>query len=1013
MGTGQSGFIRFLQNRYTIYKRGEAYCFFRESPKQEELSLEECWRGGGQFLFCPGKVEEEAFARNGMEFLARWGKSLRFLWIENPGDSYFRWKTNKAEQTGGQCLFFDNYRLWIRDWGSPDIREDCFVFARGEAGAYAFLSPGLRLQGAESGLKLHTLGEQCGCFTGELLVPGAVCPDFMRRLDGGIRYFRVMEETEENAALRGYLASADNPVLTARKDFVMPFRLTPQSLFDSERTKFFLAGTSFSTNLSVDNGEAVTLTAKEDGGLVFQKKPVRLYRNEAEELMAVTRLYLGPEGAFALGDAGCSRLLLGMSGTEVITPAGESTLRIVSSRPAVFPYVREAVTRLGTTSWVEFAQGSVYYCQPQFAELYSLRDGQLRYLELPAAVLPDDTPMPMLPFREAGPDTESETKMDALLYGERRFILMETDEAKFGNGTETVRAVNSQGMLVEASMDGCYRWVGIADICDSGEKENGKLPRMRFEGIDKQFRLKLQERDFCYVIDNAEDMRKLKPSAGFSFSVGGLGFSLLPEDFRENTDSGTMLILRYSGSECLNTLLADSPVFQTAMRKAHTAEGKVKEGYEAFVEAAGDAGFQGLLALNVTLSVEKLPSEVQFLVEGIKGDAFYATYLLIKAGKIYEGEEGLALEESGISGRVDYETEDKLHYSAEPPDYDYLTTAVSIQIKESRMTEFASSSEILLNRIFEAKAAAADNPEGNCVVLLGRLVEKDGVKQYQYRLKQCVRYDLEGSGIETVWIQGLNLTVEDGTDGVFTMSGVVSCASINGADLLGYGGGEREGLPFYQLVLRSTDEGTDRKFSMDYGLLDWKKSDAVCREGSFPRLFAAAFDAVVFVTDGQTPEEAGYSPITAPITQGVPGKTYQGIRWQIPMGSMGELSGGDALTFILFVAFWRGSDGGAQYYVGLKLPEVISGNMLKLQGIFGMGFRSVSLEKQEGGFFLRLHNFHIRLLGASFPKGNSDILVFSDGENVGWYAAYEGEEKDGCEGSRDHVSRGAGSHESD
>lgn len=141
--------------------------------------------------------------------------------------------------------------------------------------------------------------------------------------------------------------------------------------------------------------------------------------------------------------------------------------------------------------------------------------------------------------------------------------------------------------------------------------------------------------------------------------------------------------------------------------------------------------------------MDVLPPEVKILMQSVETDQFYASYLVIHAGQIYRDENQiLFLEQSKVSGLIDYSTERKLVYEETPPDYDYLTREIRIILQYGHIVSFTSSSEILINRLFEAPAYSRENPDGNCLVLNGRLVNEDGVSQYQYRLKQCVCYQL-------------------------------------------------------------------------------------------------------------------------------------------------------------------------------------------------------------------------------------------------------------------------------
>lgn len=995
----ESGLCRIYQGEYTVYQRDAMYCFLKGNREPAFLSLAQSLSMGGQYMFCQTALKErealEHFIRNGIAYLQRWNRRLLFLWITNPEDGYYNWSIHKLEDNHGrQALVFDSYRLQLEPWNGLSAEAEDFVFSYEGTGGYTFCSMDICLTGGTLGLRLKTTGELCGTLMGSLSVQKEQTGTVMDKLDAGISYSRIMEEGEPDAGEQGFVSHAVNHVLVSEAEFATVFLITPNQLYDIKKTRFGLSGNTFSTHFAVDTGEAVSVEAAADAALVFQQRPVLVYQDRQKQLRTRKRLYLGIEGGFHVlkGDV---RLLCGLSGTETILLKSSGNLRFQSSMPAVCPYEDAS---LGTTSWVGHTADGVYYCQPQKAALYAALSVQgLRYMEIPAASFEHEVPaVPMLPFRGLTvKETEDISALEESLYQKRREVLLgkhKNRSREVMSASEFTRAVTPQGLVAEVTREGRYHWIGFANLSDAASGRN--VPEMRFTEIDEEIGDCFLQKELLYVIDTAEKMNRVKPSEGFRFSIEGVRFSLLPEDWR-NTDTGrTMIVFQYSAAKSMADALSSNRILQQAIENAYTNEGEVKDGYEELADVVRDAGFQGILAFNVSVSLEELPEEIGVLMNGIDTESFYASYLIIRAGGIdHDIRNGLVLKQSKVSGLVDYVTDRKLAYDNSPPDYDYLTTEIRIQIQESKLVSFTSSSEVLINRLFEAEAAAGDNPDGNCLILQGQLVEKEHIKTYQYHLKQCVAYELKGSGIFHVWIQKMELAVGERGEGHFLLSGVLDCQKIEGADLLGYGGTEtKQGLPFSGLLLRMEKGAAltaPLQFSMEYGQLCFDREVAVLREASFQKRFAVHLESMLVEKAGESLEQKGYFPITAPVRQGVLGAAYQGFVWSIAAGSMGGLSGQGSIVLRLAVAFWRGEDGNAEYYVGIRLPEILSGDRLKLQGIFKLGFGSVSLEQKDEDYLLKLHNFHVEILGASFPRNSGDIFLFSDGKHIGWYAAYE------------------------
>lgn len=985
---GETVLDRIYQGEYTVYQRDGMYCFLKGKAEQTALSLWDSHALGGQYLFCPGNVENrERFCEKAIQYLKRWNRRLLFLWIENPEDCFSYWRSSRLEASDReQQISFDHYRLVLGLGWKINVKDDCFFLEFDREGCFCFTSGTVVLTGTGKELQLLTAGQCCGTLKAALRAEGDVRgPDFMKGLDAGIYSSRLMDEAEEKAAEYGYVLHSVSRVLIPDGKMEVEMRLTPQAVLDPERTCLKLKGSHFDTLFSSEAGRRIRVEAAADAAFVFQTKPSLCYKDREERLQTRKSLYLGISGSFSIeGDP--LKLLCGLSGTETIGTREGGCLKFTPSMPGVFPYEKEDV-RLGSMPWTGITGGGVYYCQPEAAALYFATEGQqLRFLEVPAARFTDKIPpVPMLPFREIEMDAPGElARLDEGLYHKRRKSLGAKNKNTALFHSKGIRAVTPQGILAEVMPEGNYQWVGFADI--SG---NGDIPDMRLTRIGESVQSRLMQKDFLYIAASPEELAKQEPSDGFDFTLEGIRFRLLPKYWRRQ-DRKTLMVFKYSQGKSIKEAAGQYEALKEAAADAYNGSHQLKEGYENFIRAYEDAAFEGILAVNVPVVFDELPSEIGVLMRSVKPEDFYASFLLIEAGQIsYDPQAGLRLSLSMASGMIDYRSDRKLAYESAPPDYDYLTREIKIQIQNGHIISFASSSEVLINRLFEAAAKAFDNPDGNCLLLDGKLAEDGGISKYQYALRQCAGYSLSGSGIENVWIQDMDLTVEEDGGGLFSMSGVLACRKLEQADLLGFGGDrQQEGLPFSRLVLRMPASG---KMSMEYGLLVYDRKAACLRQGSFPSEFAVYLDSIMIVKSGEPPEKKGFTAITAPLSQKTPGKCYQAMVFQIQAGSMGKLSGKEGIRIELMLAFWEGEDRSVQYYAGVRLPGMLSAYGLKLQGLFKIGFSSISLEKQKSGYVMKLHNFGITILGSSFPKESSDIFLFSDGKNVGWYAAYEGD----------------------
>lgn len=979
---------RVYSGAYTVYQRDGMYCLLPGRVQAPQLSVQESLELGGSYVFCTAPGQEDVPARL-VSYLSKWKTPPFFLWLENPSAVPAVWKVQKLERYGpGQRLVLGSDCLELGRWQDIAVEGDSFEFRYGEGDGFCFCSGGLRLPGSGN-LRVLAGGEDCGVLAGCLTAAEPVCFTLLEQLHAGIWYSCLDESGGVEAANRGFLKQAYSPVLEPKTAMQLPMRLAPHRLLDPARTSLSVAGYTFSSRLVTRTGHQLCLTAQQDGKLVLQRRAVLARYDKKGQLYTRTALYWGLSGSFSL-DRQTEPLLCGLSGTESLALTADAYLQFYPSMPAVAPYQDQG---LGTTSWIGSTGGGRYYCQPEESALYHAVEQQgLRMLEIPAAVFDRAMPpAPLLPCLGLELDgTRTVSQWEEGIFQARHSIL--TGNQADSGAEDGVCGVTPQGLTARVTRDGQYQWLGVASLSGT---QAGSPPELSFFHIDQQTRARFQCKNLLYVVDSPEKMAALQPSEGFCFSVDGIRFDLRPKAWRTDSQQPTLFVMQYSPACSMRQALQDHPVFKLICQSAYTENGDLRSGYEAFAAAVDDPGFEGILAMNVAVALDSLPLEVEFLMNGVDREQFCASYLVLGAGQIQADAEGQpVLMAATADGLIDYAAEDHLSYSKEPPDYDYLTTEIRIRIQENRLISFYSTSELLVRRLFEAQAQAVENPDGNCLILQGQMVEKDQERIYQYALKQQVNYTLRGSGIQSVQINRLDLVAGAEGSGQFQLSGVAVCREMEGADLLGFGGGTpQQGLPFSQLVLRMEPGGQGKaaRFSMEYGQLLFHQENAAVRAGSFPDQFAVRLESFVLEQGGQTPGQKGYIAINAPVRQDVPGDTYQGFVWTLDVGSLGGLSDQSLVQLRLMTAFWPDEAGQPAYYLGMQLPGAGGGDQWKLQGLFRLGFDALSLEQTRNGFQLRLHNFQVQMLGVSFPEGSSDIVLFSDGKQIGWYAAYEEE----------------------
>lgn len=1012
------------QGNCCIYQRGEVFGILPQKTEQTQLSLQEIFNSGGSFLFChaPNEHDAQSFSLKILAYLAKWRVWPLFLWLENPMDDIPCWIIQKIERFGArQRLLLDGYYLDIGKWQCLTVSGDEFIFYFEQNSDFCFGHGAFRLPLPDNNLSLRllTLDKDCGAFAGTLQVAENVRSSFMEQINAGIYFSRHSESRDQQARTRGFVDYVYSPVLklqaptpnSSYKDTIH-FKLTPHQLLDKDRSYFSLSGFDFYSLIVTRAGQPIKLQAQADSYLVFQKRPILFYKENTNTpyaqttLHSRTSLYLGLSGSFRQNLVHSSKpskkqtqdnkhLLCGLAGTETLTLQEAACLSFCPSMPAVEPYVDSF---LGTTSWIGGVGGGSYYCQPKQSVLYGQNDQAkhdtiqtLRMLDIPAASFAERIPyVPMLPHLGLVlKGDHSEIMWEETLYQLRYAKLINDSANIILMANDGICAVMPQGLMANVCQDGHYNWLGVATFQDT---KLGDVPDLYFSNIDHNAQSVLQQQQILYVIDKAK-IKTLDPNKGFCFTLDKVQFDLRPESWRENCAQPTLMVMQYSATHKMQDALKDNPTFQSACQAAYTENGQLREGYEPFIEAITDPSFEGIIVLNINVVLSKLPSEVQFLMNTVDKSQFYASYLVIKAGKILSNNDGQTiLKASSFDGLINYVSDSHLNYISEPPDYDYLTTEIRIRIQDNRMVSFFSSSEVLVNRLFDAKVQAYDNPDGNCLILQGQMVEKDQTKVFQYSLKHEVTYNLKGSGFNTVLVNRVDLITEQNGFGQFQLAGVLSSNALEGADILGFGGDTaQQGLPFSQLILlmQPRAQGHTNQFSVNYGQLILYQDKATLRDESFPLNFAVRLESIILEQNGETPEQKGYIAIDAPIQQGIPPNSYQGLVWTISIGSLGGLSNQGLIQLRLLTAFWEGEDGNPEYYLGIQIPGTGGMDAWKLQGLFKLSFDSVSIRKKDSSYTILLHGFQIQILGASFPEVNSNIVLFSDGRKIGWYSAYK------------------------
>lgn len=564
---------------------------FQSSPKApigDSPLLSVTWTdAGGIYLFLKAApTSDSAFEAALLSYLPGqgWPNGPKFLWLQNPDDSYYSWSgqtLNLNQKAGAWSVSrradfpFSTYGLTfpsgivVTEGGSPYG----FSFSGGN-----WFSPGGQYS-ANSTVLLSMDGASAGCWQFEInLANGAATPNDFEALRVGLRYF-YPEDSIPNVGDM-YVKALDLPTIlqptnTTLKlgvslDFLQP--LVPSRTHFS----FFPSGVTsldaFSSTFVTARGYSVTLTPLvasgniPDARLVFNLQP--LYVGSDQNVP--TEYYLTLEGAFQIGwltettkfsetkaSLDIYRLLCGGSGLEYLglPTADTGQIQFLPGMPAyaVLPLTNDdnqpLLTPLGTTAWVyptTTTNSIQYFAQPEDAPLYwappvksdggvELGSIFLDFLEVPAMTLAAQSgtsSFPIAPY--FGLDSDS---VDAALVVEanalaptRRKILLGLDATNYVHDPLDLTSkvgVTPQGLSVGIGSDGMqWTWAGIAN--DTGSVANE--PDLKFTTVSGTFRQSLQTNKLFMILTNPTEFA----------TFGSVAYQLTAEGIAEIKAEGTV-----------------------------------------------------------------------------------------------------------------------------------------------------------------------------------------------------------------------------------------------------------------------------------------------------------------------------------------------------------------------------------------------------------------------------------------------------------------------------------------
>ncbi|TNE28813.1 MAG: hypothetical protein EP346_07905 [Bacteroidetes bacterium] len=455
------------------------------------------------------------------------------------------------------------------------------------------------------------------------------------------------------------------------------------------------------------------------------------------------------------------------------------------------------------------------------------------------------------------------------------------------------------------------------------------------------------------------------------------------------------------------------------------------EDYRIFYNTvASNPNWNGFLFLNTPVDVTEFPDDLKFLLAGVDMTKFYAHHIGFSQTPFTVTSGRPQLDQTAAFGLVDY-TDSKDLYRDESIQFAFKTMQLKARFANASLADFSTQIELMLNKLLATPLAKVQAARGNNLIINGTYQNVGGSPTYAFALTGENVFTGSQSALVSMEVLSVRLVTGGKPDDPetiltsFMLTGNLRFLVDYNFDLFSFGPDPEKGtdgfLRFNGLeidMIFNITTPEDQTFVAHEEALSFDLSNSVVRNSGLFNNFPLTMGNLIAspnlsgegeAPSGQTPEDLGFSSVSAPIDQTPMVPTWFGMQYILDMGTLGALSGGQSLKVTILVAWSEGSaQGDSPSYVGLKLPNIPSvGGSLPLQGVLKLGFRNFVFQtytktsegEEKLAYNLRLKRFALSILLWSFPPGNFDVVLFGNPDDpkgaLGWYAAYDNGESGG------------------
>lgn len=1001
----------------------------------------------GRFLLLSEPVADEAQAEQNLVTAARFHlaarayQDARFVWFNNStnvcGQTLPGYWDGGVWRTSRVTVFdFGNLALLIGKNCAITLDNDTVIITPQEPEHMQWIANyGMaRLNVITGPIRLPLRNQNAGCLCMNVMLD----QDALEMLDVGLRLFYPPTDPAFRWPKSGadFLDSIRFPVF----DLSTPPNLTldieavidPLNLHSEKCAWLFTdltqqIPTCYLTNL----GHTVYLTPTANSRFVFEAAPHSHPARSAP-------LYLVPAGDFAVTmPEGNYGLMCGLAGLEYIKPErselSNCLMRFIPGCDAAFS---EQMRNPPKTAWCSLAgtkpNGSFYYyAQPDDAVLYHHPDQShfLKYLEVPAGILPDDLPLPLFPY--AGlTDITTAVEQELAVRRKRRQVVHQHNQAITQSDPSLITGTTPQGLL--ATFSGDYKMLNklLLAVNSSGtiQEANQEITLNRIEW-GTELRTALQSSPLFLVISDPGDPKVLEFGNYTQLLMSGWTFDLDPEKWTRN---GTVLIFKYH-PQALIDLIQDTENWAFADHFNGNKASQVRRKLVQFVEQLKNEtdplyddlkdifgmsnekerrAWTGIIALNVAVLPDNLPDELKALAGGIDEKRFFARCVGIQVTPVTVEGTALIPQSSSLFALIDYQK--KYQARTDSDCYDFQVTKLRVLFENSMIKDFSAELVVRMDELFGETATLIQKsnelPASNLIYLTGRAEKHDGHTAYTFSFQGNNRFKLSETGVlEDVTIIKAAFTSDPAPAGKppagrFLFWGRLNFRCQAAFDVLSFGepkdsSGIETPLSFANLALSVNYEPGSiiPKLTFDPRFLTFDLKHSRARSDSLYNQFPLRADKILCSDNRSTLTSQGYMLVTTPLGKFEleSGDPWYGLAFNLELGSVGALAGQSGLVFGL-IAAWNPYKN--KIAVGLKLPGSSGGKSeFTIQGVLKITFESAVLYKNDhNAYQLKLRNIMLKCLMLSFPpNAQTEIIVFgdpdagaSDTKTLGWYAAY-------------------------